>query len=135
LRVDLELIEQRGEIDAAPTDIGDAPGRHGRLERVADALMHRFDDLPGARLQIVETEGAGTADQPVYGKRPSRGVDAGNAEMGKDEEVRRRGHGLRHLVRTQLHATHAAGGIHRRAAGRCFGDRSARRRWRAGHGG
>jgi hypothetical protein len=63
--IDPDLIEQRGEIDAAPTDIDYAARRHARLERTAAALMHRLDDFLGPRFQVVEAKGACAAHEPV----------------------------------------------------------------------
>ena len=113
-RIALELTQQRGEIDAAPTDIGDAACRLGRRERVADALMRCLHQTFGTRLQVVESEGLAPAHQPVDDERPLRRIDARDAEVGEDEEILRSGHGIRHLVRAQLHPTKAAGGVHAR---------------------
>jgi hypothetical protein len=85
LRIDIELNQQRGEIDATPTDIRDAAGRLGRRERIADALMHCLHQPFGTRFQVLETEGARAAHQPVDGERPLRRVDARDAQVGKDE--------------------------------------------------
>ena len=123
LRLDRELIEQRCQIDAAPSDIGHAARRHVRLQRIADALMHRLHHCLGTRLEVVESEDLGAANQPVDGQRPLCGVDAGNAEMGKHEQIFRRGQRTRHFVRAQRHATNADGGFHRRSVWGGMGER------------
>jgi hypothetical protein len=76
--------------------------------------MHGFHDALGTRLQVVETERAGFADQAVNGQPPLRGVDAGNTEMSKNEDVFACGNGIAHLVRAQLDAAQSARGFHRR---------------------
>jgi hypothetical protein len=128
LGVDCELIEQRLKIDAAPPDIGHAPLRLLRLQRIADALMHRLHHRLGTRLKVVETEDLYAADQPVDGQRPLRRIDARNAEMGKDEEIFRRGQRIPCFVRAQRQALKAAGGFHRRPLWGGMGERCA------GHG-
>jgi hypothetical protein len=42
--------------------------------------------------------------------------------MGKNEETLRSGHGIRHLVRAELDAADAAGGVHRGSVRRRVGD-------------
>ena len=49
---------------------------------------------------------------PSIVERPPRRVDARDAEMGEDEQVVRRGDGVRHLVRRELYAADAGRGVH-----------------------
>src|SRR5262245_16914891 len=99
-------------IDAAPANVGDAACWHIRLERAAATLVHCLDYALRTRFQILEIQGPGMAHEPIDGERPSRRIDARNAEMGNNEEVIRGGYAIRHLVRTQLQATNPGGRIH-----------------------
>src|SRR5437870_13385860 len=72
----------------------------------AAALMHRLHNLLGTRPQLVEGEDAGAADKSVDDERPSRGVNARDAEMGEDENVVCRGDCVGHFVPAPLDAAH-----------------------------
>ena len=90
--------------------------------------MHGFHGALATRLQVVETERAGFADQAVNGQSPLRRVDAGNTEMSKNEDVLACGDGAAHLVRAQFDAAQSARRIHRRPGRIGTGDLLVRHR-------
>ena len=90
--------------------------------------MHGFHGALATRLQVVETERAGFADQAVNGQPPLRRVDAGNTEMSKNEDVLACGDGVAHLVRAQFDAAQSARRIHRRPGRAGYGDLLVRHR-------